>query len=159
MLGQAALQLDELETHIDFFDEEIKRFSREHEACQRMQTILGFGVIISSVFFAQLGTGEAYRRGRDVSASLGLVPRQYSSGSKEVLLGISKWGGCYLRGLLIHGARAVVRHAYGKGGRLSRWIQRPVERRGHNKAVVALANKMARMGWAILAHKIMYGAV
>ncbi len=155
-LKQASGQLEELEAHIDFFDEEMAQFSHQHEACQRLQTIPGFGVVVSSVFFAQVGNGEAFRRGRDVAASLGLVPRQYSSGGKEVLLGISKRGDSYLRGLLIHGARAVVRHAAGKQDRLSRWIQRLVERRGHNKAVVALANKMARMGWAILAHKTTY---
>jgi len=159
LLTEASSQLDELEAHIGFYDEEIKRFSRQHEACQRLQTIPGFGVIVSSVFYAQVGNGEAFRRGRDVSASLGLVPRQYSSGGKEVLLGISKRGDAYLRGLLIHGARAVVRHAHGKKDRLSRWVQHLVERRGHNKAVVALANKMARMGWAILAHETTYEAV
>jgi len=75
-----------------------------------------FGVIVSSVFYAQVGNGEAFRRGRDVFASLGLVPRQYSSGGKEVLLGISKRGDSYLRGLLIHGARAVAPRAHNPTG-------------------------------------------
>ena len=97
---------------------------------------------------SHIGSGEGYRRGRDVSASLGLVPRQHSSGGKNVLLGISKRGDRYLRSLLIHGARSVVSRAEKKKDRLSRWINRIRETRGHNKASVALANKLARIGWA-----------
>jgi transposase len=113
---------------------------------------------VASVFHSVVGHGEAYRRGRDVSASIGLVPRQHSSGGKEVLLGISKRGDRYLRSLLIHGARSVVIQAKAKDDRLSRWINRLVSARGFNKAVVALANKMARIGWVILAKKTTYQA-
>jgi len=111
---------------------------------------------VASVFRSRVGSGEAYRRGRDAAAALGLVPRQHSSGGKEKLLGISKRGDCYLRSLLIHGARAVVIQAARKTDRLSHWINRIRAERGYNKAVVALANKMARMGWAILAQKTVY---
>lgn len=100
-----------------------------------------------------MGNGEAYRRGRDVSASLGLVPRQHSSGGKEVFLGISKRGDRYLRSLLVQGARSVVIRAANKDDRLSRWINKVKAERGFNKAVVALANKMARIGWAVLVNK------
>ena len=156
LLAQAYAQLKELEEHIDFYTKEIASVSRRHEACQRLQTIPGFGPIVASVFFSHVGNGAGFHRGRDVAASVGLVPRQHSSGGKEVLLGISKRGDKYLRSLLVHGARSVVRQAAKKEDRLSRWIQRLVARRGHNKAVIALANKMARMGWAILAHKTTY---
>ncbi len=102
------------------------------------------------MFASVVGDGKAYQRGRDVSASLGLVPRQHSSGGKEVLLGINKRGDKYLHSLLIHGARSVVLHAKNKEDKLSRWINRLQERRGTNKAAVALANKLARIGWALL---------
>jgi transposase len=150
LLAQSYQQLQELEEHIDSYTKELKRYSQQNEACQCLQTIPGFGPIVSSVFYSAVGDGDAYQRGRDVSASLGLVPRQHSSGGKQQLLGISKRGDRYLRSLLIHGARSVVIQAEGKGDRLSQWICKIKKERGHNKAVVALANKMARMGWAIL---------
>ncbi|HEC06054.1 MAG TPA: IS110 family transposase [Thiolapillus brandeum] len=153
LLREAWHQYQELEAHLQAYDQELARVVRENEACQRLQTIPGFGPVVASVFFSRIGSGEGFRRGREVSAALGLVPRQHSSGGKEVLLGISKRGDRYLRGLLIHGARAVVARAGSKRDRLSRWVMTLVARRGHNKAVVALANKMARMGWAVLAHK------
>ncbi len=158
LLGEGWHQLLELEAHLAAYDRELAQVVREHEACRRLQTIPGFGPVVASAFFSQVGNGAGFRRGREVSASLGLVPRQHSSGGKAVLLGISKRGDPYLRGLLVHGARAVVRRSAGKEDRLSRWIQRMVQRRGHNKAVVALANKLARVGWAILAHKTAWQA-
>jgi transposase len=159
LLARGYQQLQELDGHIESYTEELARQSRQNDACRRLQTIPGYGPIVASVFHCVVGTGEAYRRGRDVSASLGLVPRQHSSGGKEVLLGISKRGNRYLRSLLVHGARSVVTQAAKKDDRLSRWINRIVAQRGFNKAVVALANKMARMGWAILAHNTVYHAV
>ncbi len=158
LLAQGYQQLQELDGHIDFYTRELVRQSQQDDACQRLQTIPGFGPIVASVFHSVVGGGEAYRRGRDVSASVGLVPRQHSSGGKEVLLGISKRGDRYLRSLLIHGARSVVIQAKRKEDRLSRWINRLVSARGFNKAVVALANKMARIGWVILAKKTTYQA-
>jgi len=157
LLYQAWQQLQELEAHLKAYDREVARVAQAHEACCRLQTIPGFGPVVATVFYSRIGQGEGFRRGRDVSASLGLVPRQHSTGGKEVLLGISKRGDSYLRGLLIHGARSVIRQARHKTDRLSRWIMQLVARRGHNKAAVALANKMARMGWAILAYKTTYG--
>jgi len=156
LLARGYQQLQELDGHIDFYTRELVHQSQQDDACQRLQTIPGFGPIVASVFHSVVGHGEAYRRGRDVSASVGLVPRQHSSGGKEVLLGISKRGDRYLRSLLIHGARSVVIQAKTKDDRLSRWINRVVSARGFNKAVVALANKMARIGWVILAKKTTY---
>ena len=156
LLARGYQQLQELDEHIDFYTRELVHQSQQDDACQRLQTIPGFGPIVASVFHSVVGHGEAYRRGRDVSASVGLVPRQHSSGGKEVLLGISKRGDRYLRSLLIHGARSVVIQAKAKDDRLSRWINRLVSTRGFNKAVVALANKMARIGWVILAKKTTY---
>ncbi|MCP4379670.1 MAG: IS110 family transposase [bacterium] len=156
LLAQSYRELRELDLHIDYYTQEMARESQQSDACQRLQTIPGYGPIVASVFHSVVGSGEAYRRGRDVSASLGLVPRQHSSGGKEVLLGISKRGDRYLRSLLVHGARSVVIRAVNKDDRLSRWINKVRAERGYNKATVALANKMARIGWAVLAHKSVY---
>ena len=158
LLAQSYQQLQELDAHLDVYREELKRYSRQSEACLRLQTIPGYGSIVASAFSAHVGDARGYRRGRDVSASIGLVPRQHSSGGKEVLLGISKRGNRYLRCLLIQGARAVVYQAAHKDDRLSRWINRIKSQRGINRAVVALANKMARIGWAVLHHKTVYQA-
>ena len=156
LLSESYQQLQAIDAHIGFYTQELKQHSQQNEACQRLQTIPGFGPIVATVFHSQVGDGKAYHRGRDVSASIGLVPRQHSSGGKEKLLGISKRGDRHLRSLLVHGARAVVSRADKKDDPLSQWINRIRAARGINKATVALANKMARMGWAILANKTVY---
>jgi transposase len=158
LLAESYARLQGLDAHIAFYDAEIACHSKQDDACRRLQTIPGYGPVLSSAFYSQVGHGEAYRRGREVSAAVGLVPRQHSSGGKDTLLGISKRGDRYLRGLLVHGARAVVSRAAGKDDRLSRWINRIRAERGFNKAVVALANKMARTGWAVLAYHTVYQA-
>jgi transposase len=158
LLAEGYQQLRALDEHIATYDTEVVQHSRQDDACQRLRTIPGFGPIVASVFHSQVGDGQAYRRGRDVSAAMGLVPRQHSSGGKTVLLGISKRGDRQLRSLLVHGARAVVRQAAHKDDRLSRWVNRLKAQRGHNKAVVALANKLARIGWAVLHNRSTYQA-
>ncbi len=158
LLANGYQRLQELDCHIAAYTAELERHSREEDACRRLQTIPGFGPIVASVFHSAVGDGQAYRRGRDVSAALGLVPRQHSSGGKSVLLGISKRGDRYLRSLLVHGARAVVRQAAHKDDRLSRWINKVRAQRGYNKASVALANKLARIGWAVLYNRSVYQA-
>ena len=156
MLLQSQRQFLELDEHIAYYDKLIQVQSQSNDACQRLQAIPGFGPIVSSVFVSYVGDGQGYRRGRDVSASLGLVPMQHSSGGKDQLLGISKRGDRYLRCLLVHGARAAVRAAAKKDDNLSRWINRIRDKRGIHKATVALANKLARIGWAILYYKTEY---
>jgi len=158
LLAQGYQQLQELDEHIDCYTRELQAQCQQDEACGRLQTIPGYGPIIASAFRSVVGNGSAYRRGRDVSASLGLVPRQHSSGGKETLLGISKRGDRYLRSLLIHGARSVVLHARNKDDRMSRWINRIKAERGYNKAAVALANKLARIGWGVLHNQTTYHA-
>lgn len=156
LMWESYQQILLLDKQIEYYDQKNKIYSRQNEACQRLESLPGFGPVVASVFLSYVGDGQSYRRGRDVSASLGLVPGQHSSGGKNVLLGISKKGDSYLRSLLIHGARSVVRRAENKKDRLSRWINRIRAERGYNKAAVALANKMARMGWAILHNKTVY---
>lgn len=149
-------RLQELDAHVEYYQQQLLAHSARSSACQRLQTIPGFGPVLATSFQSVVGDGSAYRRGRDVSASLGVVPKQHSTGGKTVLLGISKRGNKHLRALLIHGARSAMRAATNKDDRLSQWINKLRAARGPNKAAVALANKMARMGWAVLAHQTVY---
>jgi transposase len=149
-LHQSYQRLVELDEHIEFYTRELEQVVGQDEGCRRLQAIPGYGPIVAGAFVSAVGDAAAFRRGRDVSAVLGLVPAQHSSGGKDRLLGISKRGDRHVRSLLVQGARSVVLRAAGKEDRLSRWINRIRQDRGTNKAVVALANKMARIGWAIL---------
>lgn len=127
----------------------IEQLAEGSPLCRRLMRERGVGPIIASAYAATLGSPAHYHNGRQVSASLGLVPKQYSSGDEPQLLGISKRGDTYLRTQLIHGARAVVSRVAGKSDPLSVWLQGLIARRGKNKAAVALANKTARRLWAI----------
>ena len=129
----------------------IKSLNQGNEVCQRLDGILGLGPITASATYAAAGEGKDFVNGRHFSAWLGLVPGQHSTGGKTVLLGITKRGNAYLRTLFIHGARAALRHSANKTDRFSRWAQAVLARRGHNKACVAVANKMTRMAWVMMA--------
>lgn len=146
--------LEELYSLDERFKDSEKRIqisNQDNEVCQRLDEILGVGPITASATYVAAGDGRDFVNGRHFSAWLGLVPGQHSSGGKPTLLGISKRGNAYLRTLFIHGARSVLRHSAGKDDRFSRWAQALLERRGHNKACVAVANKLARMAWVIMA--------
>ncbi|ARD43072.1 IS110 family transposase [Colwellia sp. PAMC 21821] len=129
----------------------LNTMNKENEICVRLDEILGIGAITASATYAAAGDGKDFVNGRHFSAWLGLVPGQHSTGGKATLLGISKRGNSYLRTLYIHGARAVLRHSENKTDRFSLWAQALKSRRGHNKACVAVANKIARMAWVIMA--------
>jgi transposase len=130
--------------------EEIERVGNEDERCRRLRQIPGFGPLVSTAMVAAIGNGAAFRRGRDLAAWLGVVPRQYSTGGKQKLFGMSKRGNIYLRRMLIHGARAVLfRIKYDTAG-LGQWVHRLSQRAPRNKVVVAIANKLARIAWAVL---------
>jgi transposase len=133
-------------------EQEIRAWHREQAGSQRLEAIPGVGPLTATALAASLGDARAFKNGRQLAAWLGLVPRQHSSGGQSTLLGISKRGDVYLRTLLIHGARAVVRHAVAKPERAAPWLTRLLERRNKNIATVALANKNARIAWALLAH-------
>lgn len=132
-------------------EKRIEALNRANEVCRRLEEVLGIGAISASATYAAAGDGKDFVNGRHFSAWLGLVPGQHSSGGKAVLLGISKRGNAYLRTLYIHGARAVLWHSARKTDRFSRWAQSLLARRGHNRACVAIANKMARMAWVVMA--------
>lgn len=125
-------------------------------AMQRLKTVRGVGDRIASAAFVQLGDGTGYRNGRQFAASLGLVPKESSSGGKQRLGGITKRGNGYLRYLLIQGGWSVIAHAYRNEDRLSRWARTVIARRGKHKAAVAVANKLARILWAVAHRQEMY---
>lgn len=144
-------QFKHLDSQVKALDSVIARVHREHYASRQLAAIPGIGPITATAFVATVGDATQFKNGRQVAAWIGLVPRQNSSGGKERLLGISKRGDVYLRTLLIHGARAVVREA-SKRPDSDTWLMRLVKRRHTNVATVALANKNARIAWALLAH-------
>ena len=140
----------QLDIDIAAITDEIERISNGDALCRRLRQIPGFGPLVSSATVAAIGNGSAFRRGRDFAAWVGVVPRQHSTGGKQKLLGINKRGNVYLRRMLIHGARAVLlRVKYNTGG-FGQWVHRLAQRAPRNKVVVAIANKLARIAWAVL---------
>jgi transposase len=137
-------------------DKTIKRLAKDNEDCVRLQQLRGFGPMISTAMVATVGDARQYHKSRQMAAAIGITPRQHSSGDKHRLLGISKRGDVYLRMLMIHGARSVVTRAKHKDDPLSRWVTEIAKRRHPNVAAVALANKNARMAWAMLRNKTDY---
>lgn len=156
ILGWNYEQILSMDKHLAIHDRKLRDLSREHEDVKRLQSVPGYGPVLASAMVSAIGDGATFRKGRDVAASVGVVPRQHSSGGKEVLLGISKRGDRYLRSLLIHGARSVIQQAPRRDDSLSHWVLEVCERRGKNKATVALANKLARIGWAVLRYQQPY---
>lgn len=150
--------LKELDRQVDELDAQIQRWHRENAASRKLAEIPGIGPLTASALVASIGDAKNFENGRQLAAWLGLVPRQHSTGGKQTLLGISKRGDCYLRTLLIHGARAVIRVASKKTDAAESWVQRLIDRRNKNVAAVALANKNARIVWALLAHDKAYEA-
>ena len=114
-------------------------------------TIPGIGPITATAIIAAIGNGAAFKKGREFAAWLGIVPGEYTTGGKQKLLGISKRGNSYLRRLFVHGARAVLQQSAKQSSGLSSWLAQLTTRTHHNVAAVALANKLARMAWAVLA--------
>jgi transposase len=142
--------LQSVEVRIHSCDAKIKAVMARSEACKRISAIDGVGPVTATAVVAAVGNAGDFKNGRHLAAWLGLVPRQYSSGSKSRLLGISKRGDTYLRTLLIHGARSVLRCVAGKTDAHSKWVRELIERRGYNRAAVAVANKNARVIQALL---------
>lgn len=156
LLHRGWQHLRQIEAQLDELNHELARAVAQDDACQQLMTTPGFGPVVASAFSVAIGDGRSFRRGRDVAASLGLVPRQHSSGGQTVLLGISKRGNRELRANLIQGARAVLVHAHRKSDPLSQWAIKVRNERGFNKATVALANKLARIGWAVVRYQTPY---
>jgi transposase len=145
-----------LEKRLAYYNEKLTAIGQAHPACQRLQTIPGIGPVSATALIAAIGDVTQFKNGRQLAAWLGLVPREHSTGGKPRLLGISKRGDRYLRKLLVHGARATLRWVDTKSDDRSRWLKALIARRGKNRATVALANKNARIVWALLAHNQEY---
>jgi transposase len=140
-----------LNCEIEGISEEIDRIAGQDAGCQRLRRIPGVGPLVATATVAAIGNGAAFRKGREFAAWLGLIPRQHSTGGKARLLGISKRGSIYLRRMFIHGARAMLLRVKYDTGRLGEWARQLELRVPRNKAVVAVANKLARIAWAVLA--------
>lgn len=142
--------LQYLEDHLRELDREIQTVADQDPVAKRLQQLRGVGPLVATALMASVGDGSQFQKGRQMAAALGLTPHQHSTGDKRRLLGISKRGDAYLRTILIHGARAVVSQARHRDDPVSRWVTEIAQRSHTNVAAVALANKTARIAWAML---------
>jgi transposase len=141
----------QLDARVRDFDRRIEAVFRELPACQRIAKVEGVGPKTATAIVAAVGDAKDFENGRHMAAWLGLVPRHQATGGRTVMGGISKRGDQHLRTLLVHGARAVMRVSAGRTDARSRWVNDLVARRGTNRAIVAVANKNARIVWSLLA--------
>ncbi len=156
MLREGYHRVRALVAQVTTYDTRIAQLYQQHATCQRLTQVPGVGPLTATAFFAAIRDAHTFDNGRQVAAWLGVVPKQHSRGGKTVLLGLSKRGDRYLRTLLIHGARTVVHRAAKKHDSHSVWIQRLHTRRGPNVTTVAVADKNARILWALLATESAY---
>jgi len=147
-----------LDQRIKALDQEIELLAANDPVAKRLQQLRGVGPMIATALLATVGDASQFDNGRQMAASLGLTPRQMSSGGKSKLLGISKRGDSYLRSLLVHGARSMIQIAKGKDDHLSLWVMRIVNNRHPNIAAVAMANKTVRIAWAMITKGLDYKA-
>jgi transposase len=156
LIQRLVVHLQALDRQVNELELQIKAWHRTSQTSRRLEQIPGIGPITASALLASVGDAKNFANGRQLAAWLGLVPKQHSSGGKPTLLGISKRGDSYLRTLLIHGARSVIIAAQkraGVGTSVGGWLNALLLRRNPNVAAVALANKNARIVWALLAHE------
>jgi transposase len=158
LLAQLKLELDQLSARIKSMDAVIEQTVAENEACQRLTTIPGIGPVTATALVAAVGNASSFRRGRDLAAWIGMVPREYSTGGRQRLLGISKRGNRYLRRLFVQGARVVLQYSHRQAPGLSNWLAQLLDRAHQNVVIVALANKLLRMAWVILCKNEIYRA-
>jgi transposase len=151
LLAQLKLELDQMALRLDEAKALIEQTVQENEACQRLVKIPGIGPVTATAVIAAIGNGAAFRKGREFAAWMGVVPREHSIGGKQKLLGISKRGNSYLRRLFVQCARAVLQQKTKQSPGLKAWLAQLTARAHHNVAGVALANKLARIAWAVLA--------
>jgi transposase len=149
LLAQLKLELDQLSARIEQIDAVIRQTATENEVCQRLTAIPGIGPVTATALIAAIGNGSGFRRGRDLAAWVGMVPREYS-------IGISKRGNGYLRRLFVQGARVVMQYRTKQAPGLGCWLGQLMARTHQNVAVVALANKPLRMAWAVLCRNEAY---
>lgn len=155
LLERLTDNLKEMDRQVKELEAQIQLWHRENALSRKLAEIPGLGPITASAVVATVGDAREFKNGRQLAAWMGLVPRQHSSGGKQTLLGISKRGDTYLRTLMIHGARAVIRFAESRA-EPDGWLRKLMARRNKNVAAVALANKNARIVWALLANDRMF---
>lgn len=156
LLAQLKLELDQLAIRLEEADALIQKTAQESEVCRRLDAIPGIGPVTATALIAAIGNGAAFRKGREFAAWVGLVPHEHSTGGKQKLLGISKRGNSYLRRLFVQGARAVLQFREKQSSGLRAWLAQLTARTHYNVAGVALANKLARIAWAVLARGEVY---
>jgi len=149
----------DLELQIEEMNDEVERIASSDAGCMRLRQIPGIGPLVATAIVAAIGNGAAFHKGREFAAWLGIVPRQYSTGGKARLYGISKRGNNYLRKILIHGARAVVLRSKRDRIAMGAWMTALEARAPRNVLIVATANKLARIAWAVLSSGKDYRAV
>ena len=159
MIAELRDQLADLDERIRRYDRRIRQLANTMPEAKRLMAVEGVGPVIATALIATIGDARLFDNGRQFAAWLGLVPRQYSTGGKQRYGRITKRGDVYLRTLLVHGSRAVLCRTKGKTDAKSQWAARLKERRGFNKALVALAAKQARILWALLARDTDYAPV
>ena len=158
LLAQLQVELNQLTERIEQMDTVIQQTARENEACQRLTEIPGIGPVTATALVAAVGNGSTFQKGRNLAAWMGIVPGEYTTGGKQKLLGISKRGNKYLRTLFIQGARSVVQQRHKQAPGLSDWLAQLLGRAHQNVVIVALANKLVRMAWAVLCKNERYRA-
>lgn len=159
VLASLTGQLRDLEARIAALDRRLVQMTRADPVCRALAEVPGIGPVIATAFTAAVPDPGRFASGRHLSAWLGLVPRQHATGGKPRPLGLSKRGAAYLRRQLIHGARAVVRVSQGRSGGLWSWVEGLLARRPFNVVVAAVANKLARIVWAMLSRGEAYRPV
>lgn len=158
VFGELMDQLNDLDRRIKKLDATIVTLCRTNKTCRRLAKLPGVAPIVATAIIGAVNDGRQFRSGREMSAWIGLVPRHYTTGGKPRLGGIGGRANHYLRRQLIHGARAIVSRLAKHDDRQSTWLKALVARRGFNRTIVALANKTARIAWALLSRKEEYAA-
>ncbi len=158
LLAQLQLELEQLGARMEEMDRVIQKTAKENEDCQRLTEIPGGGPVTATALVAAVGNASAFQKGRNLAAWMGIVPGEYSTGGKQKLLGISKRGNKYLRTLFIQGARSVVQQRHKQTPGLSHWREQLLGRTHQNVVIVAVANKLVRMAWAVLCKNQRYRA-
>jgi transposase len=149
-------QVRALDEWIEALNAQLRQAFSADETCQRLADVVGIGPVIATAVVGTVGNARTFKNGRQFAAWMGLTPRQHSSGERTRLLGITKRGDAYLRTLFVQGARAVLRTVARRRDRLGQWLQQLLTRRHKHVVAIALANKMARITWAVLAKGVVF---
>jgi len=151
-------ELYELDDRVKQADKQVKQLANEHPVCRRLMVIPGIGPMIATALISTIGDANNFKNGRELSSWLGLVPKQYSTGGQQRLLGISKRGDGYVRALLVQGALSAITRCKGRTDSQLLWARQLQAKKGLQKAAVALANKMLRIVWSVMAKNHEYVA-